>query len=128
MIFFSGNYHVKFGHLSGKYHVKYWNFVNFSGKYHKSATVHEFWRHLLPSPPYPTPMPPPGMSWIASRQFHTYSSLPNSTGSDRRLVVCENVSTALVRLRVPVENVRGRLRLRTACIQLPARQTAEIRF
>jgi len=31
--FFWGNYFVKFGHFSGKNHVKFWNFVDFSGKY-----------------------------------------------------------------------------------------------
>ena len=31
----SGNFFVKFGHFSGKNHVKLCNFVNFSGKYHK---------------------------------------------------------------------------------------------
>ena len=30
--YFSGNYYVKFGHLSGKNRVKFGNFVNFSGK------------------------------------------------------------------------------------------------
>jgi len=33
--YFSGNYYVKFGHFSGKNHVKFWNFINFSGKYQK---------------------------------------------------------------------------------------------
>jgi len=28
---------VKFGHISGKNHVKFGNFVNFSGKYHNSG-------------------------------------------------------------------------------------------
>jgi len=32
--YFSGNYHVKFGHFSGKNHVKFRNFLNFSGKNH----------------------------------------------------------------------------------------------
>ena len=32
--YFPGNYHVKFGHCSAKYQVKFGNFVNFSGKYH----------------------------------------------------------------------------------------------
>ena len=32
---FWGNYYVKFGHFSGKNHVKFGNFVNFSGKYYK---------------------------------------------------------------------------------------------
>ena len=32
--YFSGNYYVKFGHLSGKHRVKFGNFVNFSGKNH----------------------------------------------------------------------------------------------
>jgi len=30
--YFSGNYYVKFGHVSGKNHVKFGNFVNFCGK------------------------------------------------------------------------------------------------
>jgi len=37
--YFSGNYYVKFGHFSGKNHVKFWNFVNFSGKYHKNLGI-----------------------------------------------------------------------------------------
>ena len=32
--YFSGNYFEKFGHFSGKNHVTFGNFVNFSGKYH----------------------------------------------------------------------------------------------
>ena len=31
--YFSVNYHVKFGHFSGKNHAKFGNFVNFSEKY-----------------------------------------------------------------------------------------------
>jgi len=34
--YFSGNYYEKFGHSSGKNHVKFGNFVIFSGKYHKN--------------------------------------------------------------------------------------------
>ena len=34
--YFSGNYYVQLGHFSGKNHVKFGNFVNFSGKYHKN--------------------------------------------------------------------------------------------
>jgi len=34
--YFWGNYYEKFGHFSGKNHVKFRNFVNFSGKYHKN--------------------------------------------------------------------------------------------
>jgi len=34
--YFSGNYYEKFGHFSGKNNVKFGNFVNFSGKYHKN--------------------------------------------------------------------------------------------
>jgi len=37
--YFSGNYYVKFGHFSGKNHVKVGDFVNFSGKYHKKIRV-----------------------------------------------------------------------------------------
>ena len=34
--YFSGSYYdVKFGHFSGKNHVKFGNFVNFSGEYQK---------------------------------------------------------------------------------------------
>jgi len=29
------NYYVKFGHFSGKNHVKFGNFINFLGKYNK---------------------------------------------------------------------------------------------
>jgi len=36
--YFSGNY-VKFGHFSGKNHVKFGNVVNFSGKYHKNLGI-----------------------------------------------------------------------------------------
>jgi len=36
----SDNFYVKFGHFSGKNHVKLGNFVNFSGKYHK---IRVFW-------------------------------------------------------------------------------------
>ena len=33
-------YYVKFGHFSGKNHVKFGNFVNFSsGKYHKNSGI-----------------------------------------------------------------------------------------
>ena len=34
-----GNYYVKFGHFSGKNHVKLGNFVNFSGKCHKNSGI-----------------------------------------------------------------------------------------
>ena len=37
--YFSGNYYVKFGHFLGKNHVKFRNFVNFSGKYHKNSGI-----------------------------------------------------------------------------------------
>jgi len=37
--YFSGNYYVKFGHFLGKNHVKFWNFVNFSGKYYKNSGI-----------------------------------------------------------------------------------------
>ena len=37
--FFSGNYYVKFGHFSGKNHVKLGNFVNFSGTRHKNSGI-----------------------------------------------------------------------------------------
>ena len=36
---FFGNYYIKFGHFSGKNHVKFGNFVNFSGKYHKNSGI-----------------------------------------------------------------------------------------
>ena len=41
--YFSGNYHVKFkfGHFSGKYLVKFGNFVIFSDKYNKN-----FWHFV----------------------------------------------------------------------------------
>jgi len=32
-----GNYHVKCGHFSGKYHEKFQNFVTFSGIYNKNS-------------------------------------------------------------------------------------------
>ena len=35
-IVFGHYYYVKFGHFSGKNHVKLGNFVNFSGKYLKN--------------------------------------------------------------------------------------------
>jgi len=35
----SGNFYVKFGHFSGKNHVKLGNFVNFSGKYKKNSGI-----------------------------------------------------------------------------------------
>ena len=37
--YFSGNYYEKLGHFSGKNHVIFRNFVNFSGKYHKKIRV-----------------------------------------------------------------------------------------
>ena len=37
--YFSGNYYVKFGHISGKNRVKFGNFVNFSGKYRKNSGI-----------------------------------------------------------------------------------------
>ena len=37
--YFSGNYHVKFGHFGGKYHVKFGTFVNFSGNCHKNSGI-----------------------------------------------------------------------------------------
>ena len=37
--YFAENYYVKFGHFSGKNHVKLGNFVNFSGKYHKNLDI-----------------------------------------------------------------------------------------
>jgi len=36
---FSGNYYVKLGHFWGKNHVKFGNFVNFSGKYYKTSGI-----------------------------------------------------------------------------------------
>jgi len=36
---FSANYHAKFGHFSGKYHVKFANLVNFSGKCRKNSGI-----------------------------------------------------------------------------------------
>ena len=38
-VYFSGNFYLKFGHFSGKNHVKLENFVNFSGKYHKNSGI-----------------------------------------------------------------------------------------
>ena len=35
----SANYYVKFGHCSDKNHVKFRNFANFSGKYHKHSGI-----------------------------------------------------------------------------------------
>ena len=41
--YFSGNYYVKkFGHFSGKNHVKFGNFVNFSGMNHI-----KFWHFVI---------------------------------------------------------------------------------
>jgi len=37
--YFSGNYYIKFGHFSGKNHVKIRNSVNFSGKYHENSDI-----------------------------------------------------------------------------------------
>jgi len=37
--YFLGNYYIKFGHFSGKNHVKFGNFVNFSGKYNKNSGI-----------------------------------------------------------------------------------------
>ena len=37
--YFSGNYYVKFGHFSGKNHVKLGNLVKFSGKHHKNSGI-----------------------------------------------------------------------------------------
>jgi len=37
--YISGNYYVKFGHFSGKNHVKSGNFVNCSGKYHINSGI-----------------------------------------------------------------------------------------
>jgi len=37
--YFSGNYYLKFGHFSGKNHLKFRNFVNFSGKYNKNSGI-----------------------------------------------------------------------------------------
>jgi len=37
--YFSGNYHIKFGHFRSKNHLKFGNFVNFSGKYHKNSGI-----------------------------------------------------------------------------------------
>jgi len=37
--YFSGNYYVKFGHFSVKNHLKFGNFVNSSGKYHKNSGI-----------------------------------------------------------------------------------------
>ena len=39
---FSGNFYVKFGHFSGKNHVKLKDFVNFSGKYKKIGYFDNF--------------------------------------------------------------------------------------
>ena len=36
---FFGNYYVKSGRFSGKNYVKFGNFVNFSGKYHKNSDI-----------------------------------------------------------------------------------------
>jgi len=36
--YFFGSYHVKFKHFSGKY-LKFGNFVNFLGKYHKISGI-----------------------------------------------------------------------------------------
>jgi len=40
----SGNFYVKFGHFSGKNHVKLGNFDNFSGKYHKNSGILNIFR------------------------------------------------------------------------------------
>ena len=37
--YFSGNYHVKFGHFRANYIVKFGNFVNFSDKYKNSGIL-----------------------------------------------------------------------------------------
>jgi len=37
--YFSGNYYVKFRHFSGKNHVKFGDFVNFSGKYYTNLGI-----------------------------------------------------------------------------------------
>jgi len=37
--YFSGNSYVKFWHFSAKNHVKFGNFINFSGKYHKNSGI-----------------------------------------------------------------------------------------
>jgi len=42
---FLGNYYVKFGHFSDKSHVKFSNFVNFLGKYHKNLGILQFFGH-----------------------------------------------------------------------------------
>jgi len=40
--------YVKFGHFSGKNHVKFRNFVNFSGKYNKnSGILLIFWARIM---------------------------------------------------------------------------------
>jgi len=44
---FSDNYYVKFGHFSGKNHVKFGNFVNFSGKYHTSSVILIIFRAII---------------------------------------------------------------------------------
>ena len=35
----NANYYVKFGHFSGKNHVKFGNFVNYLGIYHKNSGI-----------------------------------------------------------------------------------------
>jgi len=37
--YFLGNNYVKFVHFSDKNHVKFRNFVNFSGKYHRNSGI-----------------------------------------------------------------------------------------
>jgi len=45
--YFSGNYYVKFGHFTSKNCVKFGNFVNFSGKYHKNSGILIIFHHIF---------------------------------------------------------------------------------
>ena len=44
---FRANYYVKFRHFSGKNHVKFGNFVNFSGKYHRNSGISIIFRATI---------------------------------------------------------------------------------
>jgi len=52
--YFLDNYYIKFGHFSGQNHVKFVNFVNFSGKYHKNSGIlsifHTYFRAKMSCP------------------------------------------------------------------------------